>query len=639
MSAYCKGEVDKAKKIYETRVLTLEKAGLNLNNVPGMEAELKMMKALFAGLDKLNPAWKKFMDTGESPGFDTDLPHLPCYPIPTVKAYILRAAVDRCKYGPEMLQKIKEVLATNTHPVPSDVQEKIDWLEKEVGNSQEEVNMVNKAWKEFLPTEKLAKKTEFTFDYPCARDAQIKAYVMVGMTEICVKGEEMVKNIEKTRKEHNPQLDATTLEKIKKLDEAVKKQKQELATLNKAWEEFTPQDTLTSGIKFVYEYCDKLAQVRAYTMTGIIEYCTRGPEMLGNISKTVEKFNVEVDDVTKSKIEKLKAMVEKSDTELKALNALWKEFISKKDTLEREFTTADFYCDKIAQIKSWTIKGHIKACAEGQQYLNYIDAYQKRHSLKYDKELECAVTRLRQKVWDCRYWELVMQARKETHEERERFGPKSAEVMKMDLNSKKMPCETTVDYAPLGNIGIKYTINTYMCANVDLAKMGDPEYYKKIAKWVDTEVLSKYCLANMRCKEEFFIYLEGHTDGNPFPGASYKDPLNIPQGMEFTHFVGKAKGANDTLSKKTDRLITTSLKNNMELGLARAWTVKQQLDFMKVPIKVGAYEHPASEKGGQYRKVEIQLNITNLLLDFYEKRLADLLKASGIGDRPKDCIK
>ena len=75
----------------------------------------------------------------------------------------------------------------------------------------------------------------------------------------------------------------------------------------------------------------------------------------------------------------------------------------------------------------------------------------------------------------------------------------------------------------------------------------------------------------------------------------------------------------------------------MELGIARAWTVKQQLDFMNVPINIGAYEHPKSEKGGQYRRISIELNMTNLLLDYYEKLLNDLWVASGIGDRPQVC--
>jgi hypothetical protein len=204
--------------------------------------------------------------------------------------------------------------------------------------------------------------------------------------------------------------------------------------------------------------------------------------------------------------------------------------------------------------------------------------------------------------------------------------------MQDDLNSDKQPCETTVLYKPLGNIGIQYIISTYLCQEIDLAKMGDPEYYKKIASWVDTEVLSKYCEANMRCKEDFFIYLEGHTDGHPFKGARYKKSLDIPEGTPFTHF-----SETDTVEKTVSREITTSLHSNMELGIARAWTVKQQLDFMGVPIRIGAFEHPKTEKGGEYRKIDIELNITNLLLDFYEKRLQELWDRSGIGARPEGC--
>ena len=87
----------------------------------------------------------------------------------------------------------------------------------------------------------------------------------------------------------------------------------------------------------------------------------------------------------------------------------------------------------------------------------------------------------------------------------------------------------------------------------------------------------------------------------------------------------------------TEREITRTLKSNMELGLARAWTVKNQLEFMEVPVSLGAYEHPRDEKGGEYRKVKIELNITNLLLDFFEKRLNILVEESGIGNRPKSC--
>ena len=58
------------------------------------------------------------------------------------------------------------------------------------------------------------------------------------------------------------------------------------------------------------------------------------------------------------------------------------------------------------------------------------------------------------------------------------------------------------------------------------------------------------------------------------PSMIYKNSLDIPEGTEFTHFVD-----GDTLSSLTEREITNSLKSNMELGIARAWTVKNQLEL------------------------------------------------------------
>ena len=631
---YCEGNLTDSRKAFESRVLVLvEKGGYNAAKVTGLPKEIKTMKDLYTGIDKLNPAWETFVSTGKSPGFDITLPLIACYPIPNIKEYLLRAAVDPCKYGSEMLKKIKALQSTYTGATPSDVSDKINWLEQEVGQGEAEAQIVAKAWAEFLPKDKLTNKYEFTFDYPCHRDAQIKAYTMVGLTEVCTKGEEMLDNINKTKKAYNPSLDATTQEKIKKLETAVKTEKDNLATLNKAWAEFTPNNTLPSKTKFVYEYCDKVAQIRAYTITGVVEFCAKGKEMMANIKKTQSEHNPTLDPVTEAKIAHLQELIDQSDAELANLNEVWAKFIANKDTLTEEFVLADFYCDKIAQTKSWVIKGRLKACPtyqEAQPFVTKIDDLKKEYSLKYDKELDCAVTRLRQTIWDCRYEEAVRQAQKETHEEREAFGPQSAQVMQGALNSDKQPCQTTVAYEPLGTIGIKYTINTFLCEKTNLAKMGDPEYYKKIATWVDTEVLKKYCLANMRCKKDFFIYLEGHTDGHPFNGRSYSEAINIPKGTPFTHFV------NGTVTEKTVAAdITTALKGNMDLGLARAWTVRQQLTFMNVPITIGAYEHPSAERGGEYRKVEIQLNITNLLLDFYEKRLDELVRP--LGPRPTDC--
>jgi len=205
--------------------------------------------------------------------------------------------------------------------------------------------------------------------------------------------------------------------------------------------------------------------------------------------------------------------------------------------------------------------------------------------------------------------------------------------MQLDLNDGGNPCETKVEYASLGKIGMQLTVSTFLCQDVDLAKMGDPDYYKKIANWIDEQILTEYCGEDMRCKEDFFIYIEGHTDGNAFRGITYKNALDIPAKTAFMHYSDDG----EMLETATEEDITKTLKSNMELGLARAWTVKNQLDFMEVPIKLGAYEHPRDEKGGEYRKVKIELNISNLLLDFYKKRLGEIVEESEIGARPGGC--
>ncbi|MEO1714459.1 MAG: hypothetical protein AAFU60_14095, partial [Bacteroidota bacterium] len=275
---YCQGNIPEASNYFMNRVKKLvENTSLKTADVEGLTPEYQTMKAHFEGLKKLGQAWKTFKDTGESPGFnENELPEIACYPIPSMKAYILIAAADLCGRGAEMLEKIERLEAGNQHPPKGLLNEKIAWLKSEVG--------------------------KYTGD---------------------------------------------------------------TGTLQTAWGNFTPQDTLTEPVEL-----------------------------------------------------------------------------------------AEFYCDKIDQVYSWVIKGHLNQCPEGQNYLDQIDAFQKEHTLTFDPELDCKIHRLRIKVWDCRYWELVRQAQKETHEERERFGPASTLKMKGDLNSDQQPCETTVEYDSLGYIGV-----------------------------------------------------------------------------------------------------------------------------------------------------------------------------------------
>ncbi len=628
---YCNGDVKKSQDRFENYTLKIvDKTSLKIEDVKGLKPEVETMRKVFKALKVLDKSWANYMETDVSEGFEEDLPEMECYSIPSMKAYVLIAAKDICKNGARMLKKIQALQATNTHELGEDLATKIEWLEKEVATYTGDLATLNKAWKEFMPSDNLVELIDFELQY-CNKEAQIRSHLMDGTINICTRGKLMLEKVAEVQSEHNPKLQKSTLDKIENLKSKVNTADDNLKVLNKAWVEFLEKDTLDK-IDFVYKYCDKAEQIKAYTINGLVNICSEGSSMVAKIDAIQTAFDVSLTDELTEKVELLKLQAEQYATEAENLDNLWKMYIANKDTLTEEFEIAPFYCDKIHQVKSWVIKGNFESCENGQRYLDIIKTFKADNKLSFDTELACRVRRLQIKVWDCRWMELVVQARKETHEERERFGPKSAGVMFGDLNGPDLPCETTVSYYPLGNIGIKYIITVFLCQNIDLAKMGDPEYYQKISTWVDSEVLQTYCEANMRCKEDFFIYLEGHTDGNPFRGARYKKSLDIPQGTPFTHFVG------DKVEEiATEREIKNSLKNNMELGIARAWTVKKQLDFMNVPISIGAYEHPKSERGGEYRRIAIELNITNLLLDYYEKRLNELWVASKIGDRPKTC--
>ncbi len=823
---YCKADLDEARDHFENRVMKLAGTSFDPKSVGGMQDEINTFKKSFQGLTLLKKNWAKYIETDKSPGYDYELPLIECYPVPNMKAYMLQATVDVCKYGDEMLKKIKKLQNSTTHAIPADLSDKIDWLQKEVTNNNEGLEEINKIWASFTSSEKVAESAKYGYEFPCDREADVKAQLLDGYKNYCENGATALANIEKIKAEHKPSLTSETRQKEKRLKDLVDKEDARVAKLNAAWKEFLPKNELKNGVNFEFEYCDIVNTIKAYIMDGAANKCAKGKQRLEDIAKARKEHNPVLDQVVLDKIDYLKTLVEKENAELtqlnaawtkfertskvdadeeyayefpcdreadvkaqlldgykdycttgrdaldkieeikkkhspklssattakhsklkslvekdekdsKTLNAAWKDFmpdnkldnginfvfeycdivmtikayimdgisnrcaqsrqrladiekareehnptlsgdvLGKIDILKKlveeedkdmaDLTTAwglfiendkvsswteeypqedtiirddirlvDFYCDKIAQTKSWCIKGHLDPCTKGEPFLKKIQALQKEHKLKYDKELACRVQRLESKVYQCKYWKLVLEARKITHEEREVFGPASAETMRVDLNSAEQPCETAVVYEPIGYIGVKYVISTYMCQKINLAKMGDPLYYKKIATWVNTQVLTKYCEKNMRCKEDFFIYLEGHTDGNRFNGRSYDRSLGVPEGTPFTHFYGKNDGTVDTL-QKTTRAINTKLTGNMELGIARAWTVKEQLEFMNVPIKVGAYEHPSGEKGGEFRKVDIELNITNLLLDFYEKTLDKLVKDSGIGTRPKEC--
>ena len=193
-------------------------------------------------------------------------------------------------------------------------------------------------------------------------------------------------------------------------------------------------------------------------------------------------------------------------------------------------------------------------------------------------------------------------------------------------------CFTTVSYLPMSFVGIRYLISTDLCEEQGDGMIGYPALYRDIVAWVQREVLGRYCEGRMRCTEEFYVYAEGHTEGGKFPGATYFEELDIPAKTVYLRNDDK-----ESVTLETRKSISTELKSNLELAIARAWAARQELEAFGVQVLIGTWEHSKYETGQEYKTVKVELNLVNLFMDFYEKTLARLLEESGIGERPEEC--
>jgi len=331
MTAYhhmCQGNIERAKNIFETRTLRLaEKTSLRVQDVEGLAVEVRNMKTLFQNLDELDVVWQDFVKTGESKGYDVELPLFNCYPIPNMKVLVLNGATDVCNTAPIMLEKIKE-------------------LEAETG---------------VAPVGSVAKQ-------------------------------------------------------VKKLTAAFNKTEKNLADLNKAWKAFIPENKLIHR-DYGYEYCTPEPLVRAYIMDGFAFVCEMAEENLQNIEKLVAKEDIELDEVTQSKINELSELNEAYKINERQMEEIWQEFISQGNTLSYKFISSDIYCDNVHQVKDWVVAGMTGTCEERFAYLSKIEEFQETFEFQFLPDLECRIQTLRVSLWDCRYLALQEMASIDVSEE------------------------------------------------------------------------------------------------------------------------------------------------------------------------------------------------------------------------------
>ena len=313
----CQGEVALARRIFEKRTLQLaEKTSLRVADVPGLAPEVAQMKTYFRTLPRLGQAWKNYVDTGVSPGWDEELPLYPCYPEPNIKALILRGAADACGAAPQVIAEIEQL-----------------------------------------------------------------------------------------RSESGATIDDALAAHLTALEGTVADQRSARATLDKAWAAFLPDNEVPTNLKYGHDYCEKLPLIRAYIMDGFAFVCETAEVSLDQIAELQSEKPAKLDAATKEKIEDLKALLQAYLDNGERIDGLWNEFVSQGDTLYADYYSSTDYCDRIQQVKDWTMRGLLGDCESPDFYqsVEKIDFFQESFTFQFYEELDCRVQKLRRRAYDCRY--------------------------------------------------------------------------------------------------------------------------------------------------------------------------------------------------------------------------------------------
>ena len=282
----CQGDVERSKNIFENRTLRLaEKTTLRVKDVRGLASEVRKMKTLYTNIPKLEKAWDNYLRSDESNGFDLDLPLFPCNPIPNIKAFVLKGIFDVCNSGPEMLANIDKLQAKSGVTLDREIDDKVKELEAAIGQKEDDLANLNKAWEAFIPENQVLHTYGYEF---CSKQPLIKAYIMDGFTFVCEMAEESLQKINAFPRSELNKLDDVTKSKINELADLYSLYQDNGEEIENIWNQF-----VANGDKLAYEYessdlyCDNIHKVKDWTMQGLSVSCEEG---IGYLEK-IEEFN------------------------------------------------------------------------------------------------------------------------------------------------------------------------------------------------------------------------------------------------------------------------------------------------------------------------------------------------------------
>lgn len=313
MTAYanfCQGNVPNAKNIFENRTLRLtEKTTLRVQDVKGLATEVANMKTMFQNMDQLDKAWKTYVETGVSPGFDLDLPFFPCNPNPRIKVLVLKGAMDLCNLAPAMLEEIKELRAESAVAPDRELEKKIKDLEAAVQKNVDNLATLNEAWEAFIPDNKVKHMGKFSYKY-CSKEPLIRAYVMTGFAYVCEMAEEMLRKIDSLQRPEITPLAEITMIKINELAALNDKYQADGMKIERIWSKFVAQgDVLKEDYVSAEFYCDNIQQVKDWTIRGLSASCENGHQYLEQIESFQRTFEFSFTEELECRVQRLRIKI------------------------------------------------------------------------------------------------------------------------------------------------------------------------------------------------------------------------------------------------------------------------------------------------------------------------------------------
>ncbi|MEM1216564.1 MAG: hypothetical protein AAGJ82_12805 [Bacteroidota bacterium] len=277
MSAYyhlCHGDVAKSKDIFQNRTLRLaEKTSLRIQDVEGLAEQVRKMKQLYIDMDRLDLAWANYLRTGNARGFEGELPLFSCYPIPKMKEFVLKGAVDPCTTTPVYLGKLKDLQAKTGVTPTDELATEIDKLTGLLAADDQRVAALEEAWAAFIPDNKVKHMGRYGYEY-CETEPLVKAYLMDGFAYVCELGSEMLLKVDSLRRATNVSLDKVTLSKINDLETLNREFQANGRKIERLWHSFVGNgDRLQQPYESEDYYCDNIHQVKDWTMQGLSASC------------------------------------------------------------------------------------------------------------------------------------------------------------------------------------------------------------------------------------------------------------------------------------------------------------------------------------------------------------------------------